>query len=79
MIYLRLFTTQGCHLCEQAQAMLAQLPTEQELLLCEVEIGDDDALTEQYGIRIPVLQLPDETELNWPFSQQDVLNALHIS
>lgn len=61
---LRLYTTSGCHLCEQAEALLqgAGIPVE------TVEIVDDEALLEQYGVRIPVLQHRETgEELDWPF------------
>ncbi|MDI5933952.1 glutaredoxin family protein [Halomonas kalidii] len=54
MIRLRLYTTLGCHLCEQLKALLAILVTE-AYHLEEVEISEDDALVERYGVRIPVL------------------------
>ncbi|MFG6158045.1 glutaredoxin family protein [Halomonas sp. 1390] len=54
MIRLRLYTTLGCHLCEQLEALLATLCAE-PYRLERVEISDDDALVERYGVRIPVL------------------------
>ena len=34
----------------------------------KIDIADDDALIEQYGVRIPVLRrLSDNAELGWPF------------
>lgn len=54
MIRLKLYTTLGCHLCEQLEALLATLCAE-PYRLERVEISDDDALVERYGVRIPVL------------------------
>ncbi|SFU40012.1 glutaredoxin family protein [Halomonas korlensis] len=54
MIRLRLYTTLGCHLCEQLEALLETLAIE-EVELERVEISADDALIERYGVRIPVL------------------------
>ncbi|SFT54422.1 glutaredoxin family protein [Halomonas saccharevitans] len=54
MIRLRLYTTLGCHLCEQLEALLATL-CDAPHRLERVEISDDDALVERYGVRIPVL------------------------
>ena len=34
----------------------------------QVDVSDSDALFERYGVRIPVLQHPDDRELSWPFS-----------
>ena len=69
-----LFTTLGCHLCEEALVLLqavaqARSAAEAEPLEIEaVEIADSDELMDRYGIRIPVVRTPDERELGWPFS-----------
>lgn len=62
-----LYGTLGCHLCEEAEALLAPLlnsyPCEIEL----IDIADDDALLARYGESIPVLRrLNDGAELKWP-------------
>ncbi|MDR9440752.1 MAG: glutaredoxin family protein [Halomonas sp.] len=54
MIRLRLYTTLGCHLCEQLEALLVTLCAT-PYRLDRVEISDDDVLVERYGVRIPVL------------------------
>lgn len=61
---LLLYSTTFCHLCEQAQALLAQFGIEAE----HIDIVDDDALLERYGTRIPVVKRLDTgSELGWPF------------
>lgn len=76
MTLLTLYSTSGCHLCELAEALIAPLLPEH----CSVEIIDiaeSDQLIEQYGIRIPVLQRPDDgSELGWPFDGEDFLAFL---
>ncbi|MGM0693586.1 MAG: glutaredoxin family protein [Pseudomonadota bacterium] len=54
MIRLRLYTTLGCHLCEQLEALLATLCAE-HYRLERVEISEDEGLVTRYGVRIPVL------------------------
>ncbi len=76
MMQLTLYTTAGCHLCELAKAMLIRLQTEPIYSVDEIEIGDDDNLVEQYGIRIPVILFPDNSTLNWPFTEQDIVEKL---
>lgn len=51
---LTLYTTQGCHLCEQLEAELARLAVP-DIALERIEIAHDDALVARYGMRIPVL------------------------
>ena len=70
---LLLYTTEGCHLCEQARALVAPLLSAEHVQLLAVEISDSDELVERYGIRIPVLRFSDAPEeLGWPFDDQAV-------
>ena len=65
-----LFHTDVCHLCELAVDLLTQAGVKFD----SQDICDDEILTEQYSIRIPVLkQIDTNKELNWPFDI-DVLN-----
>ena len=48
-----LYTTLGCHLCDQARELVAMVRPDLEITL--VDIAEDDTLIEQYGERIPVL------------------------
>ncbi len=66
MIQLSIYTTLGCHLCAQLESLLVTLAN-QEVLLHRIEISDDDALVERYGIRIPVLVDNDGIELDRGF------------
>jgi hypothetical protein len=36
--------------------------------LVEVSIAEDDSLTEAYGLRIPVVAMPNGDEKGWPFT-----------
>ena len=72
-----LYGTSGCHLCEEAETLLAQA------VACQSpppsfrvrDIIEDAELLARYGTRIPVLTAA-ESELNWPFSQTDLLAFL---
>jgi hypothetical protein len=66
---LRLYGTAGCHLCEDAEALVAGLrPDFPELAAEAVDIAGDDELLDRYGTRIPVLVDPASgAELGWPF------------
>ncbi len=71
-----LYTTQACHLCEQAEALLGPVldylnaTLAEKVQLRHVEISDSTELVEQYGIRIPVIKVQgQEQELGWPFDQ----------
>ncbi|MAJ53174.1 MAG: glutaredoxin family protein [Luminiphilus sp.] len=65
---LTLYTSPGCHLCEQAEEMLDYLG----LAFNAVDISRDVDLIRIYGVRIPVLQRSDKAELGWPFDTLDI-------
>ena len=73
----QLFGTLGCHLCELAEAQLMPLVVEYGLMLELVDIADNEALFEAYGLRIPVLRRVDTgAELGWPFDVEQVVAFL---
>jgi predicted N-acetyltransferase YhbS len=77
-----LYGTSACHLCEQAEALLASLPLTTPVPLDVVDISDDDSLLACYGTRIPVLQrvqAGETQELDWPFSAAQALALLKHS
>ncbi len=65
---IKLYTTAGCHLCEQAEVFLHESSQRYEITIELVEIGDDDMLVEEFGVHIPVVELPDKQRLYWPFN-----------
>ena len=70
-----LYTTSGCHLCEQALAMLTELNL--DLCIKQIEISADDGLVEAYGLRIPVIASPGNArELDWPFNPAQLADYL---
>ncbi len=72
-----LYTTLGCHLCEEAKALAWPVLERYGYRLQEVEISDQSRLMDLYAIRIPVLAKAEFTEgLGWPFSQQQLANYL---
>lgn len=65
---LTLYTTEGCHLCEEAEALLRALgETVAGVTWIAVDIANDDTLFKRYGWSIPVLKREDGGELAWPF------------
>lgn len=72
----RLYHTEGCHLCELAEALLAPLAARRGWRIGRIDIAGDDALVERYGVRIPVLQdALSGAEIGWPFDAEAVLAA----
>jgi len=55
-------TKAGCHLCEDARAMLDEIAAQTAYELTEIDIRSDTAVFERYRYRIPVIVI-DETIL----------------
>jgi len=70
-----LYTTAGCHLCEQAEAILRNELSGFNLRL--VDIANSEALVIRYGLLIPVIRVGDsDAELGWPFDAFAVADFL---
>ncbi|MEM6483744.1 MAG: glutaredoxin family protein [Pseudomonadota bacterium] len=72
-----LYSTDECHLCQQALALLE----ERQRVDCTVtwktvDISTNDALYQRYGWLIPVLRHPCEAELRWPFDGEELAEFL---
>jgi glutaredoxin len=52
-----LYSRAGCHLCDEARAVLRAERDRTPFELEEVDIETSDALVAEYGVRIPVVTL----------------------
>ena len=75
-----LFGTAGCHLCDDAQNLIAQcLPGRFEQMVEQIDIAEQEHWQERYSIRIPVLFHPEtQKELGWPFDQAAVSEFISV-
>ena len=55
MAHVTLYGKPGCHLCEDARAVVARVRAQRPFELDEVDVSLDPALYREYGERIPVL------------------------
>ena len=55
MIEVTLYGKAGCHLCDDARAVVAEVRTRREFELTEVDVSLDPVLHARYGERIPVV------------------------
>jgi glutaredoxin len=76
MSTLTLYTRPGCHLCEQARAIVERLRGPLGLALDEQNIDTDPGLAARYGTSIPVVALDGEEVLAWPFTAEGARRAL---
>jgi glutaredoxin len=55
-----LYWAQGCHLCERARSVLAELRLEHEFDLEEIDISGDPELEARYREWLPVVEIDGE-------------------
>jgi glutathione S-transferase len=67
-----LYGKPGCHLCDEARAVVERVRAGRHIELREVDVTLDPALYREYGARIPVLVLEGE-ELFEYFVEEAVL------
>ena len=61
-----LYSRPDCHLCDEAENLLSRIAPERAVRVVDIE--DDLALIDRYGLRVPVLRLEATgQELGWPF------------
>ncbi|PCI62851.1 MAG: NrdH-redoxin [Gammaproteobacteria bacterium] len=71
----KLYSSEGCHLCEQAYILCQQANIDQQVIV--VDIIDDEKLVELYGISIPVFEHINTGEkLFWPFTLEQLKEAI---
>jgi len=71
------YTTDGCHLCDRALAMLRPVAERRGFAVAPREIVGDTAAEAAYGESIPVVRRADSgRELYWPFSETDLYRFL---
>ncbi len=65
-----LLGTSGCHLCEEAELILAAC---EYINIENIDIAEQTQWQEKYAIRIPVLYHSEtKKEISWPFTLIDV-------
>lgn len=74
-----LFGTSACHLCEQAEEILAALKAQRPKLNLEhIDIAENPQWQDAYATRIPVLyHAKTQSELGWPFNKHNVITFIN--
>ncbi|MDD1611639.1 MAG: glutaredoxin family protein [Methylococcaceae bacterium] len=79
MADLLLLGTEGCHLCEEAQRIVAACLQEitPAIKIESIDIAEQQEWQPEYAIKIPVLlELESRRELDWPFDHDEVVHFL---
>ena len=74
MLNLLLLGTSGCHLCEEAEAIIASCQLDKHKVSIEMlDIVEQDQYQAEFSLFIPVLYHPYSLKrLNWPFDAEQV-------
>ena len=74
MLILLLLGTSGCHLCEEAEEIIASCQLDTHKVSIEpLDIAEQEHYQAEFALYIPVLYHPDSLKrLNWPFDAAQV-------
>lgn len=73
-----LYTKAGCHLCVEADALIHKVAERQPLSLQKVDIEDDPAMYERFKYTIPVVEIDERVQLEWPFDEAMLRRTLEM-
>lgn len=71
-----LYGKPGCHLCEEARAVVERVRAQRSFELREVDVTLDPVLHQEYGERIPVLALNGEELFDYHVEEAVLLERL---
>ena len=71
-----LYGKPGCHLCDEALAMLQRLERRYPMEIQKVDITQDPTLFRRYDIRIPVVVVDGGDEMEAPITEQELRRSL---
>jgi glutaredoxin len=74
-----LYGKSGCHLCDDADALLSQYRERFNLAVRHVDISTDVLLFREYDVRIPVIVADDGSELSAPIRRRDLERMLEAA
>jgi glutaredoxin len=75
---LTLLTRSGCHLCEVAKEAMVRVAERSGEGWEEIEIAGDEALEDEYGLRIPVVLLDGKEHGYWRVEEDRLLRDLAV-
>ena len=71
-----LVTRAGCHLCEQAEAVVTRVTAELGVARREVDVDADPAVAAEFGDRVPVLLIDGTEHTYWHVDEGRLRRAL---
>jgi hypothetical protein len=71
-----LYGKTDCHLCEDAEGVLARVGASLPIEVRKVDIQSSPALYERFRYRIPVIEVAGGQTLDWPTTPERVRRAI---
>ena len=78
MIEVKLYTRDGCHLCDDARIILERVRADVPFVLIDVGIERDDDLHRRYLERIPVVEVAGEEAFQYFVDEAELRRRLAI-
>ena len=76
MTLVTLYGKPGCHLCDEARAVVAQVRRERPFELREIDVTLDPSLHRRYGERIPVVEVDGEEAFEYLVEPEELRRRL---
>jgi len=74
-----LFGKVDCHLCEEAESIVARVTTDLGVRYRKVDIESSPGLFERMRYRIPVIEVDGGQTLDWPTTPERVRRAIRAA
>ncbi len=71
-----LYKKEGCHLCEDAEAILERLKKDKKFFLEKIMLEDNTDIFERYGNKVPVVFINDRMAFEFKLDEQAFLRKL---
>jgi glutaredoxin len=76
MMHLTLYSRPGCHLCDDMKATVGRVAETMALEVEEIDISNDPALENLYGLEIPVLLIEGKKAAKYRINESDLRRIL---
>ncbi|MFQ5560106.1 MAG: glutaredoxin family protein [Nitrospinota bacterium] len=73
---IEMFSKAGCHLCEEAKAIVEKVQKKVPFNFVETDISLDPALEKKFGEQIPVIFIEGKKAFKFFVSEQDLLKKI---
>lgn len=71
-----LYTREGCHLCDDARAVVDQVCEEAQCEWAEIDIDANQHLADEFGLLVPVVAVDGRVVAYWEVGPEPVRAAL---